>query len=409
VIASRASHAPPQPSRPRHAPRPARAAPVAQDRRKGGPAADPVRSASLLSYIVDPFLLPDGRPLPHSHTHFWESREIGRILADLGFEVDVIQWSNTAFRPTVEYDLLVDVRLNLERLAPQVGPRCLKVMHVETGHPAFYNPAQLRRLEALERRRGIRLPPYKTIAENRAIEVADAATILGNVATQETYRFAGKPLYPVPISQPVLYDFPEGKDFDAVRRHFLWLGSAGMVHKGLDLVLELFASLPDFHLTVCGPVERERTFEAAFERELYRTSNIETVGWVDVASSAFTALARRTLGLVYPSCSEGQNGGTVTCLHAGLIPVVTRETGVDVDPGFGVVLADAEPETRRLVVFGLAGRPAAELEAMARRGWTWAREHHTRESFATGYRRAIVEIIERFRPELARRLADPRP
>ena len=370
---------------------------------------DPPRGRALLSYIVDPFLLPAGRPLPHSHTHFWESREIGLILADLGFEVDVIQWSNRTFRPAVEYDLFVDVRLNLERLAPSVGPRCLKVMHIETGHPTFYNPAQQRRLDALERRRGIRLPPYKTIAENRAIEVADAATILGNAATRETYEFAGKPLYPVPISQPVLYDFPERKDFDAVRRRFLWLGSAGMVHKGLDLVLELFASLPDFHLTVCGPVERERDFEAAFERELYRTPNIETVGWVDVASPAFTELARRTLGLVYPSCSEGQNGGTVTCLHAGLLPVVTRETGVDVDPGFGIVLADAEPETLRRAVIDLAGRPAAELEAMARRGWSWAREHHTRESFAAGYRRAILAIVERFRPELAHRLADRRP
>jgi glycosyltransferase involved in cell wall biosynthesis len=364
----------------------------------------PARARALVSYVVDPYLAPHGAPLSHAHTHFWESLEIGRVLAGLGFEVDAIHWSNLRFEPRAAYDLFVDVRLNLERLAPVLGPDCLKVMHVETGHPSFYNPAQLARLAALERRRGIRLPPYKTIAPNRAIETADAATILGNAVTQATYRFAGKPLWPVPISQPVLYDFPAGKDFDACRRRFLWFGSAGMVHKGLDLVLEAFAGLPEFHLTICGPVERERAFESAFRRELYATANIRTHGWIDVASPDFAALARATLGLVYPSCSEGQNGGTVTCLHAGLLPVVTPETGVDVAPEFGVVLAEPTVDAIRAAVVGLAGRGAGELEAMARRGWTWARAHHTRERFTAEYRRAIVEIVSRFRPALAARL-----
>lgn len=367
----------------------------------------PARARALVSYVVDPYLAPPGRPLSHAHTHYWESLEIGRVLAGLGFDVDAIHWSNRGFVPRASYDLFVDVRLNLERLAPALGEGCLKLMHIETGHPSFYNPAQLARLAALERRRGIRLPPYKTIAPNRAIETAEAATILGNEVTQATYRFAGKPLWPVPISQPVLYDFPEGKPFDACRRRFLWFGSAGMVHKGLDLTLEAFAGLPDYHLTVCGPVERERAFEAAFRRELYETPNIRAHGWIDVASPEFTALTRGTLGLVYPSCSEGQNGGTVTCLHAGILPLVTPETGVDVSPEFGVVLGEPTVEAIRAAVVALAGRGAAELEAMARRGWAWARAHHTRERFSAEYRRSIVEIVTRFRPALAERLGIP--
>ena len=34
-----------------------------------------------------------------------------------------------------------------------------------------------------------------------------------------------------------------------------------MVHKGLDLVLEAFAGMPEYHLTVCGPVAKEKDFE----------------------------------------------------------------------------------------------------------------------------------------------------
>jgi glycosyltransferase involved in cell wall biosynthesis len=365
----------------------------------------PAAGRALFSYIVDPFLLPPGAPISHAHTHDWESWRMATTLAELGFDVDAIHWTNRTFAPKAPYDLMVDVRLNLERLAPLVGADCLKVMHVETAHPSFYNPAQHARLAALAARRGIALAPFKLLEANRAIESADAATLLGNEATMATYRFAGVPLYPVPISQPLLYPFPEAKRFDAVRRRFLWFGSGGLVHKGLDLALEAFAGLPDFHLTVVGPVEREREFERAFARELYRTPNIATVGWVDVASAKFGALADSALGLVYPSCSEGQNGGTVTCLHAALVPVVTREVGVDVAPEFGVVLSEASVDAIRAAVVALAARPAAELAAMARRGWEFARAHHTRERFASEYRRQMLAVLDRFRPALAARLA----
>jgi len=356
---------------------------------------------ALLSYILDPYLLAPGRPEPHSHTHFWESREIGRILVDLGFELDVIHWTNRTFLPHRPYELCVDVRLNLERLAPLLGARCLKLMHIETAHGDFHNPAQRRRLAELEARRGIRLAPYKLLEPNRAIEHADAATILGNRVTQATYAHAGKPLWPVPISQPFLYPWQEGKDFAAARRRFLWFGSGGLLHKGLDRVLEVFAALPDFELTVLGPVDREPEFARAFRRELYETPNIRTHGWIDVARPEFLEVARRHLALVYPSCSEGQNGGAVTCMHAGLIPVLSRESGVDLAPDYGLELATSSVGEIRGRVLDLAGRPAEDLAAMSRNAWEWVRAHHTREEFSRVYRRSVLEILERFRPARA--------
>ena len=371
----------------------------------GKPATEPVGRA-LLSYILDPYLLAPGRPEPHSHTHFWESREIGQVLNDLGFELDVVHWTNRTFTPQHPYDLFVDVRLNLERLAPALGPACLKVMHIETAHCGFYNPAQHRRLAELEARRGIRLAPYKLLEPNRAIEHADAATILGNRATQATYAHAGKPLWPVPISQPFLYPWPDGKDFAAARRRFLWFGSGGLLHKGLDRVLEVFAALPDLELTVLGPVDREPEFERAFHRELYETANIHTRGWIDVASAEFLAIAHRHLALVYPSCSEGQNGGAVTCMHAGLIPVLSRESGVDLDPEYGVELQFCTHEEIRDRVLELARRPPDELAAKSRCAWEWVRAHHTRERFSLAYRQSLLEILERFRPALAGKIRE---
>ncbi len=68
------------------------------------------------------------------------------------------------------------------------------------------------------------------------------------------------------------------------------------------------------------------------------------------------------------------------------------------------MLAEPSVEAIRAAAVGLSRRAPAELAAMARRAWDFARAHHTRARFAAEYRRTLVEILERFRPELARRL-----
>ena len=352
------------------------------------------RGRALVSYIIDGLLTPADRPLPHSHTHFWESRQIALTLAQLGYRTDVIHWTNFSFVPTETYDVFVDVRLNMERLAPLLGPDCLKIQHIETAHFTFHNPAQQARLEALAERRDVVIQPQKMLEENRAIETADYGVAVGNDFTIATYAHAGKPVLRVPMSAPFEYAAPEAKDFAACRRRFLWFGSGGLVHKGLDLVLEAFAGLPDFELIVCGPIHMERDFEAAYARELYATPNITTVGWVDVAGKEFRDICDRSLGVVYPSCSEGGGGSVITCMHAGLIPLVTREASVDLD-GFGAEIGEATVAAVRDAVRHASELPTDRLREEALAAWRHVRAHHTRESFARDHRRVIADILDR--------------
>lgn len=362
------------------------------------PAKGEPRGRALVSFWIEPYLLPPDQDLPYSHTHYWESREIGRIWSELGYEVDAIHWTNLDFEPEKEYDVFVDVRLNLERLGPRLGPDCLKLQHIETAHWAFHNPAQMRRLRMLEERRGLRIRPQKLIQENRAIETADFGTTTGNEFTIETYAHAGREIRHVPISAPYLFPSPESKDFEACRRRWLWFGSGGLVHKGLDLVLDVFRDLPDHELVVCGPVQAERDFERAYARELYGTDNIRTVGWVDIASPTFAEVIRSCAGLVYPSCSEGGGGSVITCLHAGLIPILTRETSVDFGD-WGIRLEDDSVETIRETVLRTSARPTEELRELATSGWNHARATHSREKFHAAYR----EAAERYLAEWERR------
>lgn len=354
-----------------------------------------LRGNALVSYLVAPCLGDLERDLPHSHTHFWESRQIALTLADLGFAVDVIDWTDDQFQPRRHYDLVLDVRLNLERLASQVGEDCLLIQHMETGHYRFHNAAQRERLEALEERRGVRLRPQRMLEENHAIDVAHFGTTVGNDFTIGTYAYAGKDIFRIPISTPITFAAPDEKAFEDIRHNWLWFGSGGLVHKGLDRTLEAFAGMPDHHLTVCAPVHLERDFEAEYAHELYATPNIHTEGFVDVYSKRFRKIIDRTMGVVYPSCSEGGGGSVVTCMHAGLIPLVTRESSVDLGD-FGFLLPDASVETIRRQVETISALPIGQLAERSRRSWNHVRRHHTREAFARNCRIALESILQRW-------------
>jgi glycosyltransferase involved in cell wall biosynthesis len=268
----------------------------------------------------------------------------------------------------------------------------VKIQHLDTAHLLFHNAGEASALLALQQRRGVTLRDGRTERPNLGLEHADAATMLGNTFTMQTYRYAHKPGYPLPVTSAVLYPSPETKDFARCANRFLWLGSGGLVFKGLDLVLEAFAQMPDHHLTICGPIQHEPHFEQAYYRELYQTPNIHTVGWMNVGSSEFVALASQCAGLISASCSEGQSGSVITGLHAGLIPIISYECGVDVHQ-FGRLLRERTMRGVQEAVWRVSHLPTAQLRQMALSAWQAARTYYTRPCFAEAYRKAIERIL----------------
>ena len=344
----------------------------------------------LLSYLTGPFIRPE---VARHFSNRWECRQMAQTFLDLGFGVDVIDWFDRRFVPRRPYRFLVDIGTNMPRLAPLVGTNCVKLMHATGKHWLFQNSAELRRLADLQRRRGVVLEPRRQVPTGFAVELADCITVLGNQMTADTFAYAGKPVYRIPLSSAAEFAWDEAKDFEIARRRFLWLGSGGMVHKGLDLVLEAFAGMPELELVVCGPVGGEADFEDFYRRELYETPNIRTRGFLDVTTPEFAAIARDASAMVYPSCSEGSAGCVIVGLHAGLIPIVSRETGVDVE-NFGVELQECTVEEIRRAARCHAARSAAELRQSSHAAWRRAREYFSRERFAEAFRNVVLEWLD---------------
>ena len=352
------------------------------------------RGTALVAYIVEPFL-GDGESVNNSHTNHIESVMIVRALTQLGFDVDVIDYRNANFIPDRQYNLFIAARTHLARVAQRLNDDCIKIAHLDTAHFLFNNASAYRRLQDLKNRRGAATDSMKRIEENWAPEIADYLAVLGNDFTLGTYAYANKPMSQLPVPTPYRYSSTADKDFTDVAKTFLWFGSGGLAHKGLDLALEVFADLPDFKLIVCGPVEAqyERQFVTAYANELFHQDNIETIGWIDVSSDRFRELARRCVGLVYPSASEGQSGAVVTCMQAGLIPMVSRESGVDVHD-FGTILPDCRLDTLRDAIVRLSEEAPEALKRRAVASWKYARSHHTTDVYLTEYRRMIETILD---------------
>lgn len=352
-------------------------------RPKGNP-----RGRVLFSYTTLPFI---SLQSVNGHSNRWESRRMAEIWRDRGFVVDVVDFNNENFTPKKPYDYCVDISHHLERLSPLLGPSCVKVFHIPAAHWKFQNDAELARIADIERRRGVKLSPRRIVPPSKNIELCDVATILGNDFTVGTYSFAGKKIVRIPISTTHIFPSPEAKDFSIARNGYVWLGGAGMAHKGLNLVLEAFAAMPEYRLTVFG--KKDADFAEAYHKELFETPNIHYKGMVDLDSPQFSRAITESVGMIFPSCSEGSSGGVVSCMHAGLIPITSYETGVDI-AGFGTVLKRNSVEEIKKEVRELSSRPADELRRRAVAAWKFANERHTRDSFSKTYENFVDDLIQ---------------
>lgn len=345
------------------------------------------RGRVLLSYITRPFTFLADSQL-EGHANYWEAKDMAAAFLERGYIVDVIDFHNTQFIPKHLYDIFIDVAGNIGRISPQLPTTCKKIFFATGADPTFQNKAEKKRIAQFKTRRGVSVKPRRYMPERNGIAHADIIGGLCGTFPASTYVHYGKPMHMVHVSSPQVYPFVENKAFDKARKNFLWFGGAGAVHKGLDIVLDAFRDMPEFSLTVCGKFEGEEDFVKAYKTELYETANIHTIGYVNPASKIFERIQNECVAVISVSCSEGCATSIVVAMHAGLIPIVNQETGINVE-NFGIMLPSSTLIDLKNAIRALSEETSAVLEEKSRCSWTYARTYHTREQFGKEFRRFI--------------------
>lgn len=122
------------------------------------------------------------------------------------------------------------------------------------------------------------------------------------------------------------------KEYSKIKNNFLWFGSLGALHKGLDIVIDIFKRRNDINLIICGLNPSEKDFCQYYEDVLNGNfKNIQNRGFVNIESQEFKNIMNNVAAIIFPSVSEG---GAVAILNVmangGLVPIISKSSGLDV-------------------------------------------------------------------------------
>jgi hypothetical protein len=307
---------------------------------------------ALLIYLTKPFTIEPDDPEFLKHQNFKQATQIVKVLDELGYVVDVANYSDMRLRPRRTYDIVISHRIDLGRLEHAVRPDTRKVYLASGMNHVIHNETIRGAYFELARRRGCKLKPSRLNSEHMPFVVrADAIVGFGNEYTVGSWKeVTDASIYPFNN-----YGFAStrssvsSKDFVTARRSFLFFASGSQVGKGLDILLEIFPGLPHLHLYVCSSYVMEPDFCKCYRKELFETANVHPIGWVRVNSSQFDELMKKCAFVIHPARTEGQPGSVVQCMYAGLIPLVSKESGIDTED-FGTTFAEnSRAEIRRQI------------------------------------------------------------
>ncbi|MBU1007679.1 glycosyltransferase [Candidatus Dependentiae bacterium] len=301
-----------------------------------------IRGRTLVSYIAASILKKDSSSFFDGHTHCWESKEIVKVFNKLGYIVDTIDYSNNWFLPQIKYNVVFDIYTNLQRIAPFIDQNTVKILHLTGSHPRYQNQAEINRIRNFEQRTKKlytpkRLVPNVELAE-RSLKLADFCTLLGNAHTLRTYpsQYHNK-IFLIPVTASRL-SYKKKENYVPKKREFLWFFGSGAIHKGLDLLIDIFAQHKNLILNIVGNIQYEKDFFNAYGKKINNSQNIRLHGSLAPSSNSFINILKDTFCFIAPSCSEGTSPACATCLQAGLFPIVSRDTGVTLPEGAGIYL-----------------------------------------------------------------------
>lgn len=347
---------------------------------------------ALLIYIVHPFIFPNTVP---GHTNQVEARIIAESLSNKKYNVDII---NTNYKGKIEYkkyDVVIGYGNRFEEICYKKISNMQLICYLTEASPYFSNVAELKRLRSFQERNNY-LPNFERLSMKclnlSALIKADAAICLGNKWTASTYEGMFNKIYTQKVSGFSDCLLPDLKKEESVVRNFLWYGGAGPIHKGLDLCVEAFRSLPDLNLHIVGEVTTE--FYRFYRSDIENAENILYYGFLNKDTEEFRKVCEKCGFCIVPSCSEGQSTAIITTMFSGIVPVCTVETGIDVEEAGGLIIQSVELNDLIKMIGELAEMKKEEFCDRQQRTYDYVMKNHTVENYRSNLDAILSDIIE---------------
>jgi hypothetical protein len=349
----------------------------------------------LISYITYPFK--NGVNLGHTNTA--EALEIAKVFHELGYKVDIV---NYEYEGNLNYDKYSVVFGFGEPLINSFYRRNHKILTIYYGtgmHVIHQNHATLKRIEEVYKKKGKLLLESGRIVDkawSAQTSLVDSIITLGNDEVVNSYqKYFSRKIYNIPNSYYKIFDHEEilkNKNFRDAKNHFLWFGSSGLIHKGLDLLLEVFKEMSDFQLHICGPIDNEPKFKNCYYEELYNTKNIHTYGYKNIQSKSFKDIIGKCAFIIFPSCSEGEPSSVINVMVYGLIPIVTNTAGIRIKD-FGIEIKELTNISVKESIIKAVNLSEDEIEKRSLKCANDTISNHSIEKYSHELKKVLIEIL----------------
>lgn len=342
----------------------------------------------LISYVADPFVFDFTNQI--KNTRGIECAVILKEFINKGYCVDLID--NYFVKPidlliSKKYDLIFGFGNVFRELSGHVQGK--KIIYLTEKFPSYSLQKEKERVEYYRQRydKSVELSRSNLYYKESDFDIVDAIVFIGNNDEKDL----------IPISIPKFSIKPTGlnnnkyflskRNISFSKKNFIWFGSRGVVHKGLDILIDVFKDIPSCNLYIAGLSQVERKILPDFST----FGNIFDLGFVDVYSDKFLTLINTVSFVILPSCSEGISTGVITCMNHGLIPVVTRETGIDTSL-IGYELSDFKVEYLKNRVLEISNIESELIDKHHDFVFNYAKSTFSLDNFQNTFSRILAEL-----------------
>jgi len=212
----------------------------------------------LISYLNEQFFF--GLDTKNSHTNYNENSLIIKYFIEKDFSIDLIECTDKNFIPKNDYYDVIFGFGEPFRKACDCNENAKKIIYLTESSPKFSYVAEKRRIVNYKQRnnvsKDIKLARSGTHYLDNDLTISDYYLLIGSHYTLDTYLTH----YELDKAKFLLIN-PTGlfnesfmlKDKSFIKNNnFLWFGSRGAIHKGLDLLTEVFSKNEELNLYAYG-------------------------------------------------------------------------------------------------------------------------------------------------------------
>ncbi|WP_422682087.1 glycosyltransferase [Candidatus Methylopumilus universalis] len=339
----------------------------------------------------------------YRHTNLWEITEIVNILNRFGFSVDIVDRNLNNFVPENKYSLFLGLGAGLSgKYFFKYGSRlskAKKVLIAAGPEPQISNKLVLARYKLFDKRWNVSSSPMRLTEGLQFLnfcKITDYFLVIGEKGTfcPDTYKKFKIPILNYfPSSYPAIKFYPDWI-LSRRRKSFLCFVGNGFICKGVDILVEAFLQMPSAELHICGPGD-EKIFFDVYGDLIKKSKNIFYHGFVKVGSRKFDELCGICRYTILASSSEGCATSVTTTLRAGMVPILTSETGVKIDSYGFKIKSDIHNLVKTTIIACENAMHISDVE-YAKRVWMALQDSqkYTQDSFTKTFESAILNIIK---------------